>query len=144
MTVSTSSTKQLFKNNSTIFNSFSGLAGFARLTPGDVFQVIVNHGPQKWKSKGHIRVKAQHWDNDYSTFKALIGDILNIKVTKYKVMIIKYKIISHKLTVFDNRHYYWLQYGFEAIKNTHLFIYQCQFLFYHIHISSYSSYRRWK
>ena len=63
-----------------IFLFFLGLAGFARLTPGDVFQVIVNHGTQKWKSKGRISSKAQKWDNDYSTIKALVGEVLNIRV----------------------------------------------------------------
>ncbi|KAJ8298725.1 hypothetical protein KUTeg_022785 [Tegillarca granosa] len=57
-----------------------GMAGFARLCPGDVFEITVRHGMQKWKTKGRIeKTGNQRWDNPEFTFKALIGDVLNIK-----------------------------------------------------------------
>ena len=57
-----------------------GLAGFARLIPGDVYQVSVTHGQQKWKTKGRVGTNSQHWDNDTFLFKALVGDVFAIKV----------------------------------------------------------------
>jgi hypothetical protein len=57
------------------------MVGFARLCPGDVFEVTIKHGTQKWRTKGKIgRNQTQHWDNSINTLKAVVGDILNIKV----------------------------------------------------------------
>ncbi|ESO97691.1 hypothetical protein LOTGIDRAFT_103971, partial [Lottia gigantea] len=57
-----------------------GMAGFARLCPGDVFEVTIRHGPQKWKTKGRIeKNNTQKWDIPEFTFKSLVGDILTIK-----------------------------------------------------------------
>ena len=59
-----------------------GIAGFARLAPGDVFEVVIKHGTQKWKSKGRIeKSSAQKWDNPEFTFKCLVGETLSIKVS---------------------------------------------------------------
>lgn len=59
----------------------AGMAGFARLCPGDVFEVSIRHGPQKWKSKGRIeKNNTQRWDVPEFTFKSLVGEILIIKV----------------------------------------------------------------
>jgi hypothetical protein len=57
------------------------MAGFARLCPGDVFEIVLKHGTQKWKSKGRIEKNGcQRWDNPEYKFKAVIGDVFNIKV----------------------------------------------------------------
>lgn len=57
------------------------MAGFARMCPGDVFEISIRHGSQKWKAKGRVeKTGAQKWDNAEFTFKALVGDIMNIKV----------------------------------------------------------------
>ena len=57
------------------------MVGFARLCPGDAFEVTVRHGPQKWKSKGKVnKDMSQYWDNDVFIYKALVGDVLSIKV----------------------------------------------------------------
>ncbi|KAL4224801.1 Family with sequence similarity 65 member [Mactra antiquata] len=57
-----------------------GMAGFARLCPGDVFEVTVRHGTQKWKTKGRIeKTGNQKWDIPEFNFKAVVGDIFNIK-----------------------------------------------------------------
>ena len=58
----------------------TGLAGFARLIPGDVYQVSITHGQQKWKTKGRVGNNTQHWENDTFLFKALVGDVFAIKV----------------------------------------------------------------
>ena len=60
---------------------FSGMAGFARLCPGDVFEVTVRHGTQKWKTKGRVEKGGnQKWEIPEFVFKAVVGDIINIKV----------------------------------------------------------------
>ena len=61
------------------------MAGFARLCPGDVFEVSIRHGPQKWKSKGRIeKGNSQRWDHPEYTFKALVGEVLSLKVNQQK------------------------------------------------------------
>ena len=60
---------------------YKGIAGFARLCPGDTFEIIVRHGGQKWKSRGHVNKDAsQTWDRERIVFKSLFNDILHIKV----------------------------------------------------------------
>lgn len=57
------------------------MAGFARLCPGDVFDITMRHGSQKWRSRGRVeKTGNQRWENPEHTFKAVIGDGLNIKV----------------------------------------------------------------
>ncbi len=58
----------------------AGLLGFARLMPGDVYDVIVHYGAQKWKSRGHIGASTQTWDNDNVILKAVVADLLDVKV----------------------------------------------------------------
>ncbi|KAL8580671.1 hypothetical protein ACOMHN_004713 [Nucella lapillus] len=62
-----------------------GMAGFARLCPGDVFEVTIRHGPQKWKTKGRIeKNNTQRWDIPEFTFKSLVGEILVIKALEVR------------------------------------------------------------
>lgn len=50
--------------------------------PGDVFEVVIKHGAQKWKTKGRIeKSNAQRWDLPDYTFKCLVGEALSIKVS---------------------------------------------------------------
>ena len=58
----------------------AGLIGFARMVPGDVFEVLIRHGHQKWRCRGRIGLTQQTWDSDAFHFKALVGDVFNIKV----------------------------------------------------------------
>uniref|UniRef100_A0A3Q2CAU7 Rho family-interacting cell polarization regulator 2 n=1 Tax=Cyprinodon variegatus TaxID=28743 RepID=A0A3Q2CAU7_CYPVA len=67
--------------------SLIGLAGFARLCPGDQYEVSIfmRYGRQRWKLKGRIEVNSrQSWDGDEMVFMPLITDLINIKVTELK------------------------------------------------------------
>uniref|UniRef100_A0A3B4BF71 Rho family-interacting cell polarization regulator 2 n=1 Tax=Periophthalmus magnuspinnatus TaxID=409849 RepID=A0A3B4BF71_9GOBI len=62
-----------------------GLAGFARLCPGDQYEIFMRYGRQRWKLKGRIEVNSrQSWDGDEMVFMPLITDLINIKVTELK------------------------------------------------------------
>ncbi|XP_037548899.1 rho family-interacting cell polarization regulator 2 [Nematolebias whitei] len=62
-----------------------GLAGFARLCPGDQYEIFMRYGRQRWKLKGRIEVNSrQSWDGDEMIFMPLIADLINIKVTELK------------------------------------------------------------
>ncbi|XP_059161938.1 rho family-interacting cell polarization regulator 2-like isoform X2 [Physella acuta] len=62
-----------------------GIAGFARLVPGDVFEVVIKHGAQKWKTKGRIeKNNTQRWDTPDFTFKSLVGETLSIKASEVR------------------------------------------------------------
>ncbi|XP_055329430.1 rho family-interacting cell polarization regulator 2-like [Paramacrobiotus metropolitanus] len=64
-----------------------GIAGFARLCPGDVFEIIIRHGPQKWKSRGTVNKDAtQTWDHESVIFKSLLGDILHVKASEVRTL----------------------------------------------------------
>uniref|UniRef100_A0AAQ5XF88 Rho family-interacting cell polarization regulator 2 n=1 Tax=Amphiprion ocellaris TaxID=80972 RepID=A0AAQ5XF88_AMPOC len=75
-----------FMNNKKIcFFSLTGLAGFARLCPGDQYEIFMRYGRQRWKLKGRIEVNSrQSWDGDEMVFMPLITDLINIKVTELK------------------------------------------------------------
>ncbi|XP_069051140.1 rho family-interacting cell polarization regulator 2 isoform X3 [Lepisosteus oculatus] len=62
-----------------------GLAGFARLCPGDQYEIFMRYGRQRWKLKGKIEVNArQSWDGEEIIFLPLITDLISIKVTELK------------------------------------------------------------
>ncbi|XP_033855949.1 rho family-interacting cell polarization regulator 2 isoform X4 [Acipenser ruthenus] len=62
-----------------------GLAGFARLCPGDQYEIFMRYGHQRWKLKGKIEVNArQSWDREEMIFLPLITDLISIKVTELK------------------------------------------------------------
>ncbi|KAG1667399.1 Rho family-interacting cell polarization regulator 2 [Nymphon striatum] len=61
------------------------MKGFARLCPGDVFEICIKHGPQKWKNRGRVMKNSeQTWDNEQTTFKVLLPDVLVIKAVEVK------------------------------------------------------------
>uniref|UniRef100_A0A8C2CED8 Rho family-interacting cell polarization regulator 2 n=1 Tax=Cyprinus carpio TaxID=7962 RepID=A0A8C2CED8_CYPCA len=82
------SIKYLLHFNNELFNSFasfSGLAGFARLCPGDQYEIFMRYGRQRWKLKGKIETNSkQSWDGEEMIFMPLITDLINIKVTELK------------------------------------------------------------
>ncbi|KAA0710521.1 Rho family-interacting cell polarization regulator 2 [Triplophysa tibetana] len=62
-----------------------GLAGFARLCPGDQYEIFMRYGRQRWKLKGKIEANSkQSWDGEEMIFTPLITDLINIKVTELK------------------------------------------------------------
>uniref|UniRef100_A0A673FSL7 Rho family-interacting cell polarization regulator 2 n=1 Tax=Sinocyclocheilus rhinocerous TaxID=307959 RepID=A0A673FSL7_9TELE len=72
-------------NFSTPLLSVSGLAGFARLCPGDQYEIFMRYGRQRWKLKGKIETNSkQSWDGEEMIFMPLITDLINIKVTELK------------------------------------------------------------
>lgn len=63
-----------------------GIQGFARLCPGDVFEITIKHGDsQKWKTRGKIlKSGEQSWDHQATIIKALIEDKLTIKAVEVR------------------------------------------------------------
>ncbi|XP_016093889.1 protein FAM65B-like isoform X4 [Sinocyclocheilus grahami] len=62
-----------------------GLAGFARLCPGDQYEIFMRYGRQRWKLKGKIETNSkQSWDGEEMIFMPLVTDLINIKVTELK------------------------------------------------------------
>ncbi|KAG5842572.1 hypothetical protein ANANG_G00179050 [Anguilla anguilla] len=62
-----------------------GLAGFARLCPGDQYEIFMRYGRQRWKLKGKIEVNSrQSWDGEEMVFMPLITDLISIKVSELK------------------------------------------------------------
>ncbi|KAM6176637.1 rho family-interacting cell polarization regulator 2 isoform 5-T5 [Erethizon dorsatum] len=62
-----------------------GLAGFARLCPGDQYEIFMKYGRQRWKLKGKIEVNGkQSWDGEEMVFLPLIVGLISIKVTELK------------------------------------------------------------
>ncbi|XP_037556259.1 rho family-interacting cell polarization regulator 1 isoform X1 [Dermacentor silvarum] len=62
-----------------------GIQGFARLCAGDIFEISVKHGEQKWKSRGRVQKNGQQvWDNQQVIMKALLGEFLYIKAVEVR------------------------------------------------------------
>lgn len=62
-----------------------GLAGFARLCPGDQYEIFMRYGRQRWKLRGKIESNSkQSWDGEEIIFMPLVADLINIKVTELK------------------------------------------------------------
>ncbi|XP_074940642.1 rho family-interacting cell polarization regulator 2 isoform X2 [Phalacrocorax aristotelis] len=62
-----------------------GLAGFARLCPGDQYEIFMRYGRQRWKLKGKIEVNGkQSWDGEEMVFLPHIVGLISIKVTEVK------------------------------------------------------------
>ena len=58
-----------------------GIMGFARVMPGDTFEVSIRHGNQKWKSKGYVsKDSEQTWDQDKRALAIQICSSLDVKV----------------------------------------------------------------
>ncbi|KAI9541272.1 hypothetical protein NQZ68_032276 [Dissostichus eleginoides] len=62
-----------------------GLIGFARLCPGDQYEVVVRLGRQRWKIRGRIESDdTQAWDEEEMVFLPHIQHNFEIKVTEAK------------------------------------------------------------
>lgn len=76
---------QLESMMGTFHCKLKGMAGFARLCPGDVFGVTMRYGSQKWKAKGRIEKDgSQRWDVADYIFKTLVGDIISLKAVELR------------------------------------------------------------
>ncbi|XP_035199764.1 RIPOR family member 3 isoform X1 [Oxyura jamaicensis] len=62
-----------------------GLVGFARLCPGDQYEVFVRLGRQKWRLKGKIETDdSQTWDEEEKIFIPNLHEQFEIKVTELR------------------------------------------------------------
>ncbi|XP_078724837.1 rho family-interacting cell polarization regulator 1-like isoform X1 [Lampetra fluviatilis] len=62
-----------------------GLAGFARLCPGDQYEVVVRYGRQRWKMRGRIdSADEQRWDGTEAVLSALLAEPLYVRVTELR------------------------------------------------------------
>nr|XP_014432181.1 RIPOR family member 3 [Pelodiscus sinensis] len=62
-----------------------GLVGYARLCPGDQYEVSVRLGRQKWKLKGKIETDdSQTWDEEEKVFIPNLNEKFEIKVTELR------------------------------------------------------------
>ncbi|XP_053724156.1 RIPOR family member 3-like isoform X1 [Synchiropus splendidus] len=62
-----------------------GLIGFARLCPGDQYEVVVRLGRQRWRIRGRIDSEdSQTWDEEEMVFLPHIHHNFEIKVTEAK------------------------------------------------------------
>ncbi|XP_041080115.1 RIPOR family member 3 isoform X2 [Polyodon spathula] len=62
-----------------------GLVGFARLCPGDQYEVYIRLGRQRWKIKGKIQSDdRQTWDSEEMVFLPHIHESFDIKVTELR------------------------------------------------------------
>jgi len=60
---------------------FTGIMGFARVMPGDSFEVSIRHGSQKWKSKGFVsKDSEQKWEHEKRALSVQICSSLTVKV----------------------------------------------------------------
>uniref|UniRef100_A0AAQ5X614 FAM65 N-terminal domain-containing protein n=1 Tax=Amphiprion ocellaris TaxID=80972 RepID=A0AAQ5X614_AMPOC len=65
--------------------AFTGLIGFARLCPGDQYEVLVHLGRQRWRIRGRIESDdTQSWDEEEMVFLPHIHHNFDIKVTEAK------------------------------------------------------------
>ncbi|XP_048354830.1 RIPOR family member 3 isoform X2 [Sphaerodactylus townsendi] len=62
-----------------------GLVGYARLCPGDQYEVFIRLGRQKWKLKGKIETDdSQTWDEEEKIFIPNLHEKFEIKVTELR------------------------------------------------------------
>ncbi|XP_077022869.1 RIPOR family member 3 [Tamandua tetradactyla] len=62
-----------------------GLVGYARLCPGDHYEVLLRLGRQRWKLRGQIEAgDRQTWDAEERTFVPSLHEGLEIKVTELR------------------------------------------------------------
>ncbi|KRZ17773.1 Protein FAM65C [Trichinella zimbabwensis] len=62
-----------------------GIVGFARITCGDEFELVIKHGSQKVKMRTKIgKDRVQIWNPSEAVFKCFLGEIFELKVYEIK------------------------------------------------------------
>ncbi|KRZ84925.1 Protein FAM65C [Trichinella sp. T8] len=62
-----------------------GIVGFARITCGDEFELVIKHGSQKAKMRTKIgKDRVQTWNPPEAVFKCFLGEIFELKVYEMK------------------------------------------------------------
>ncbi|XP_025119075.1 RIPOR family member 3 isoform X5 [Bubalus bubalis] len=62
-----------------------GLVGYARLCPGDLYEVLLRLGRQRWKLRGRIESDdSQTWDEEEKAFIPTLHENFEIKVTELR------------------------------------------------------------
>ncbi|XP_046705972.1 RIPOR family member 3 isoform X1 [Silurus meridionalis] len=83
-----------------------GLIGFARLCPGDQYEVLIRLGRQRWRIRGRIQSDDnQLWDEEEIVFLPHIHESFEIKVTEVKgLSSILVGMVTCKCTEFYTAH----------------------------------------
>ncbi|XP_042897993.1 rho family-interacting cell polarization regulator 2 isoform X2 [Parasteatoda tepidariorum] len=69
----------------TLLFEMIGIQGFARICAGDVFEVTIKHGDQRWKSRGRVvKNGEQIWENKTISFKSFFREPLSIKAVEVR------------------------------------------------------------
>ena len=87
-----------------ILIEMKGIQGYARICPGDVFEISIKYGSeQKWKTKGKVLKDGinQLWEHQSVMFKALLEEEICIKAVEVKSLG-KKVVLGNKLC--DTRH----------------------------------------